>query len=248
MILVIPLDRAGRDVERDHRRDIEVVARTLIADRRPAVARAPVGEVRLGIVVAGHPHGRAAGLPVIAFRPRLAARLAGRGHGVGAPALLARLEIEAGDEAANAELAARRTDHDDTARHERRQRRVVARRVVRHDCRPHFAAGACVERDEHRFASGEVHLVAVERDAAVGFVRHRHRRRARPPIAPQQVAGLDVDRDDLIVGTRDEHHAAVDDRRGLMHARFGGREHPAGRRRATVAGVICVSGLNPQPS
>src|SRR6185436_18552683 len=30
----------------------------------------------------------------------------------------------------------------------------------------------------------------------------------------------------LVVGTRDEHHAAVDDRRSLMDTCFGGREHP----------------------
>ena len=85
VVLEVSFDLSGRDVDRDRRCDVEVVAGTLIAHPRSAVARSPIRDVRVGVVVAGHPYGRAAGLPLIALGPRLAARLTGSGHGERAP-------------------------------------------------------------------------------------------------------------------------------------------------------------------
>src|SRR5207247_4782427 len=78
MILVMTLDLAGGDVERDHRRGVEIVARPLIAEPRRGIAGAPEGEVGLGIVGAGHPDRAAAALVMVAAcRPGFAAGLAG---------------------------------------------------------------------------------------------------------------------------------------------------------------------------
>ena len=125
MILEVALDRARGDVERDRRRRVEVVAGALVAHPRAAVAGAPEREVGLGIVGAGDPHRTAAGLPLVALRPRLAARFARRRHGVRPPRLLAGLGVKRRDEAANAHLAARCADHDLAVGDERRHRHVV---------------------------------------------------------------------------------------------------------------------------
>src|SRR4029079_17174823 len=72
MILKVPLDLSCSDIECDRRCGVQVVAGALIADPRTAVAGAEVGDIGLGVVVARHPHGAAAGLPLIAvFWPRL---------------------------------------------------------------------------------------------------------------------------------------------------------------------------------
>src|SRR6187200_1922050 len=105
MILVVTPDRAGRDIECDRRRHVKVVAGALIADRRSAVARSPEREIRFRIVVARDPDRGAAGLPLIALRPRLTSRLTRGRHCVGAPLLFAGLGIESCDETTNAELA-----------------------------------------------------------------------------------------------------------------------------------------------
>ena len=145
VILEVALDRAGRDIDREGRRGVQVVARTLIAHPGAAVAGAPEGEVGRGIVVAGHPHRAAAVLPLIALRPRLAAGLARRGHRKRAPHLLAALDVERCEKAANAVLAARRADHDLAVGDERRHRHVVAIAVVLDLARPDFLSG-CARR------------------------------------------------------------------------------------------------------
>src|SRR5262245_59387127 len=90
MVLMMTLDLARRHVDGDRRRCIEVVAGTLIAHPRPAVARAPEGQIGCRIVVAAHPDRPAAGLPLItARRPRLAPRLTRRWNRVDAPRFLA---------------------------------------------------------------------------------------------------------------------------------------------------------------
>ncbi len=104
--LEVPLQLAAVGVQSDNRGRIEVVAGPLVAHPRAAVAGAPVGEVGFWIVVARHPHRRAAGLPLIALRPRLAAGFAGLRNRVGAPELVAVFGIERRDVAAHAELAA----------------------------------------------------------------------------------------------------------------------------------------------
>src|SRR5678816_4450258 len=99
---------------------------------------------------------------------------------------------------------------------DRCERRVVTRLVVADDRRPDFAPGARIECDEYGLARSVEHLVAVERHAAIGLMRNVHAGLERTSIAPEQVSALHVDRDDLVVRTRYEHHATVDQWRGLM--------------------------------
>ncbi len=226
MVLEVTFDLAGGDVERDGGSGVEIVAGTLVAHPRAAVADAPVRQIGLGIVVPGDPHRAAAGLPLIALRPGLAAGFAGRGNGVGSPQLLAGVGIEGRDEAANSKLAARRADHHFAAGNQRRQRDVVAGFVVRDRRRSRLPG-----RFSHRAPPGplrrrHIDFVPVERDSAVGVVRHG---RARGPGAlyrHRRLPVLGVDGDHLIVGRGDEHDAVIDDRRGFVHFRFAGREHP----------------------
>ena len=237
VVLEVSLDLSGRDVDRNRRCDVEVVAGTLIAHPGTTVAGSPVREVGFGIVVAGHPYGRTAGLPLIALRPRLAAGFAGRRHRERPPQLFTTLGIECRDEPADAELAARGADHDLAARHERCERDVVRRLVVGNGLRPHLFAGSRVERDEHGFGSRVEHLVAVQSDTAVRVVEHEHVLGTRTAISPQHLAGHGIQRHHLVVGRRDEHHAAVDDRRRLVDLQFVGRNHPHLPKAAHVVAV-----------
>ena len=224
---MVALDRAGRDVESDGRRGVEIVAGPLVAHPRSAVAGSEVGEVGFRIVVAGDPDRSAAGLPLLAAgRPGVAAGFARRRNGEGPPQRLAGVHVVRRDEAAHAELAARGADQHLAVGDERRQRDVIALAVVLDDRRPDLAAGLHVERDEHRLRPREQHLVTVERDAAAGRVQVDHVGRRRIAVAPQQPSAADVGRDHLIARRRHEHHAVVDDRRRFVAAIHAGRHHP----------------------
>src|SRR5262245_19645949 len=113
MILEMALDLAVVRVERDNRRGVEVVARPLIAEPWRGIAGAPKGHVAFWIVGGRDPDRAATALVVIATRgPRLAARLAWCGYGVGLPQFLAGLGIERSDKPAHAQFASRRAkDH-----------------------------------------------------------------------------------------------------------------------------------------
>ena len=229
VILVIALQRARLDVERDDGVRVEVVAGARVAGPWARVAGAPVREPELRIEAARHPDGRAAGAPRVAG-PGVVAGLAGRGDRVGFPDLLAGVRVERDDEAANAALAARDADHDAAARGERRNRHVVAVVVVLDGLVPDDGARFRVERDDARVGRRRVDLVAVQRDAAIRRVAHADVGRHLMPIAPEQVAGLGVDRDDLVERRRDEHDAVVDDRRRLMAFGRARRHRPHGHR------------------
>src|SRR3954464_304867 len=101
MVLMMALDRAGCDVECDGRGGVQVVAGPLIAHPWAAVAGAPEREVGLGVVVTGDPNRSAAGLPLIASRPGVAAGLAWRRHRIGFPRFLARFSVVRGHEPAD---------------------------------------------------------------------------------------------------------------------------------------------------
>src|SRR6185369_11045953 len=117
MILEMPLDSARTDVERNRRCRIEIVPRTLIAHPGTAVPDSPKGEVGLRIVVAGYPDRAAAGLPLVAFGPSIAAGLAWSRYRISPPQLLARVRIECRDKPADSPLAARCSHHDLTIRY-----------------------------------------------------------------------------------------------------------------------------------
>src|SRR5260370_41009719 len=77
MVLMMALDRTGRRVKCNARGSIKIIPRPLIAHPWTSIAGAPEREPGCRIVHAGDPNGAAAGLPLIALWPRLAAGLAG---------------------------------------------------------------------------------------------------------------------------------------------------------------------------
>ncbi len=247
VVLEVALDLSGGDVDGHGGRDVEVVAGPLIAHPGAAVAGAPVGEVGGGIIVAGHPHRRAAGLPLIALRPRLAARL----DRVPAPCRCATvpcrsLGIEGGDEPAHAELAAGGANHHLAIGDQRRQCRVVRRLVVGDRLRPHFTAAARVEGDQDGLAAGEEHLVAIQRRAAVRLVQHERAFRARPLVAPQHRTAARIECHQLVVRRRHVHHAVVDDGGGLVRTAFASLHHPHALQPADVGGRdLCERAVAP---
>src|SRR3569833_157647 len=99
------LDLAGVGIEREHRGGVEIVAGMSLAGPRRGVADAPIDRLGLLVVIAGHPGGAAAVLPVVSL-PGLVARLAFARNGEGPPQLLAVLGVIGGDIAAHAKLAA----------------------------------------------------------------------------------------------------------------------------------------------
>src|SRR5271163_2846911 len=112
MVLEISFNRAGGDIQRNGRGNIKIVARAFIAHPRPAIPDSPVSEIGSRVVVARHPHRAAARLPLIAFRPSLAARISGRGYGVSTPLFLTAVRIVSRHETADTELSARCSHHN----------------------------------------------------------------------------------------------------------------------------------------
>src|SRR5262245_49170578 len=168
-VLEEPLHLAGRRVESDRAVGEQVVARPvrgIVARRR--VASAPIGEVGLRIVGAGHVERAAAGLPgVLLVLPGLAAGLAGGGDDEGLPLLLAGLGIEAGKPVAHAIVAAGGADHDCVLERERRGREfevgLVAVLFV-----PDDLAGLRVGRDDAPVIAGDRdHEIAPQGNAAI---------------------------------------------------------------------------------
>ena len=227
MILEVTLDLPGRDVEGDHRGRVEIVARSLVPEPGRSVARAPEGEIGLGIVGAGDPDGAAAALVMVAARrPGLAAGLARLWHGVGLPELLAGPGIDRGHEAAHTQFAARCAEDHLAVDDQRRHRHVVGLLVVVNLRGPGFLSGLDVERDQHAIGGREIDLVAVERDAAAGRMQMNHVFRKRPLVTPQQLAGRGLDGEHLVTGRGHEHDAVVHDGRGLMALHLAGRHAP----------------------
>ena len=226
-VLEVALDLPRGHVHGDRRGGVEVVARTLVAHPRSTVARAPIGQVRLGIVVARHPHRAAAGLPLLAAPgPRLAPGLARRRNGVGAPQFLAGVRVVGGDEPADAELTARRADEHFAIGHERREAHVVAAAVVGDGGGPHRASRAGVQSHQHGIAGGQEHLVPKKADAAGRRMPIDDCRPERATIAPQHRARRSLDRNHLAAGRCDEHHTVVHDGRGLVPVDRAGRKRP----------------------
>src|SRR5262245_27824572 len=123
-VLVTPLDLAVVWADRHHAGRPLVVARAIF--RIPVgagIADALVEGIGLGIVGSGLPHRAAAVLvALLAVLPAVAADLAWRRDGVGAPDLLAGIEIGGVDPAADAELAAGAADDPQVTNDERRDR------------------------------------------------------------------------------------------------------------------------------
>src|SRR4026209_997573 len=93
-------------LDRNGRGGVQVVARPLVAHPWPTVAGAPEGQMRLRVVVCGHPYGSTTGLPLISLGPCLTSRLTRRGNRVRFPERLACLGRVSRPESSNAQLSA----------------------------------------------------------------------------------------------------------------------------------------------
>src|SRR2546428_534226 len=195
MVLVVSLDLAGGDVDRDRGRGVEVVPGMSVSHERIRVCGAPVRQARLGIIVAGDPDSSPARLPLLSLGPRLASRFARRRDRVDPPHLLAVFDVVRRDEAADAAIGTGRADHDLAFGDERRERHVVPALVLRDLRRPDFLSSAGVERDEHGVAGGEEDFVPVQRDATARLMNDESVLGHPVPIAPEDLSRLRVERE-----------------------------------------------------
>src|SRR4029077_355744 len=108
-VLEVPLDLAGVSVESNGAVSVEVVAWPIsTVPVRPWIADAPIDQIELGVVRAGNPGRPAARLPgVVTILPAVVAGLALSRDRVGAPHLLAGLQIGSGEPTANSVLGTR---------------------------------------------------------------------------------------------------------------------------------------------
>ena len=227
-VLEVALDRAGGRVYRHRRRGVEIVARSLGGHPGIGVADSPEQQVCFRIVVAGDPRRAASGFPLISLRPRLAAGLSGCRDGEAAPRFLAGVGIVRRDKAARWAVTTRDADDHLAVGDERGRRHVVPLLVVLDHRSPGLFAGPGVDGNENGFAQCDKDSVTVECHAAVDRFRHSGVRRTGAPVPPQFFAGSGVERDHLVVRRRDEHHAVVDNRRGLVTVVHPRRPQPHG--------------------
>src|SRR5262249_27625660 len=132
------------------------------------------------------------------------------------PRLLAGFRVEGDDVSADAELSARAADHDLALGDERRQGEVVSVLVVVDLRFPEHLPGPRIERDDEGVEGGDVDLVPVEADATARGVRLDDVLGQLALVAPDEVAGLRVQREHLVAGRSHEHDAVVDEWRRLM--------------------------------
>ena len=214
--LEVPLQLAGVGVEGHHRVGVEVVAlphRAVVV--RAGVAGAPVQEVQLRVVGAGHPGRRPAGAPGVAGPGAVVGMVRPR-RGVKAPLARAALDVVGVDHAADAVLAPGHAGEDLVSDDERRGRLAVARRRFLHLGLPQDAAGAGVERHQVRVQGAHDHPVALHRHpAVVAAATDDHLVRQRVLVAPPGPAGGRVERDDRAGRFGDVHHAVDHQRRRL---------------------------------
>src|SRR5262249_30201903 len=105
VILVVPAQLAGIDVQAHHRGRVEVVAGSLIANPLRRVASAPVCDVERGVVRAGDPRRHTARLPSVAL-PGLPSGLTRSRDRERLPRETTGTSVEGLDEAPDAEFAA----------------------------------------------------------------------------------------------------------------------------------------------
>src|ERR1700746_3529051 len=105
MVLVVPLNLSGGGVESNGRTCVKIVTRPTVTHPWPAITGSPEGEIGFRVVGACYPHGSAAGLPLVAIGPRVAARLVGRRHRVSLPDQFSGFGTECRDKAAYAKFA-----------------------------------------------------------------------------------------------------------------------------------------------
>ena len=212
--LEVPLHLPGVGVERHHRVGVEVVAHAHGAVVVGSwVSSAPVDQIQLGVVGAGHPGGRPAPAPRIA-RPCPAVGVVGAGGRVETPLALARVDVVGVHEPAYPVLATRNAAEDLVADNQRRRRLAVAGLGLLSLGLPHHTAGLGVER--HHMCVERNHDDAVTPDGhtpVVSPAAEDHVVRELVLVSPVGAAGRRVDRDDGAGRLGDIHHAIDHQRR-----------------------------------
>src|SRR5262249_6603016 len=162
---------------------------------------------------------------LLAVLPGLVAGLAGTRDGVGAPELLAGVEVGRVDIAADAELAAGRAHDRDVADHERCQCDRLSHGGGGDLALPNFLSPRLVyrkyppvERDRDDLVLPQRHAAVV--DAAAGDVAGPGAvdLRIEAPANRAFAAARDVDGIDPAPAVGHIHHAVLDDRRGFHRA------------------------------
>jgi len=98
---------------------------------------------------------------------------------------------------------------------------------------------------------GQIHLVPVDADAAVGRMELEQVLGQLPLVPPQELAGLRLEGEDLVLRSAHEHHPVVDDRGRLMTLRDTRRRTstPARasrvRRRDLIQGAVAPPVVRP---
>ena len=193
---------------------------------RLRLRHAPVGEVEIGIVGAGNP-GLAPDAELIGqLAPRVAAGLTGPRDRVEFPRQHSGRGVERADPAAvvSEAVAAGEPLQHLAFDHDRSRVRRVPLGPVGNGRRPHLPAGAGVERHEMGVGRRHEHLVVVERD--IPHRRGADERVRRNAMLPDQLARLRVERLDHVCRVRQEHGAAVHQRRRLVRAAVLHGPHP----------------------
>ena len=212
----MPAVLARLDIERDDRGREQIVAGALRAVE--AVARVAGGEINhaeLGVDGRRLPDGPAAEFPeVIIGGPGVAAELPGRRNGVERPARLASPGIERLQAAADPHVTAAHPEDDHAVVIQRRADDAVAFEGILNLIAPEDLAGALVKGHELGVQPADEHLAVAEGDAAAHPTAadfHATGIEVRL-VAPENLATVHADREDIILAGHHVEHAVVHER------------------------------------
>src|SRR6185437_368164 len=164
--------------------------------------------------------------------------------GVEGPFEVAGLGVERLDEAADAVFAAVGADEDHAFDGRRRHGLGIALLGIGDLLLPFHRAGFAVERDELGVERRHIDLVVIDGDAAVvGAAAIGRDRTHLVLVFPDFLAGLGVERVDVVEGGRDIHHAIGDDRRSLHRIHDVGLENPGDVQAPDVARIDLAGGI-----
>jgi hypothetical protein len=246
-LLIMPFICAGIGIDRDDRREEQIVALPVRADMvvpGGAVADADQKLVELGIVDDRIPDGAATAIfPPLAgpggkrdlhrlVRRLMIGPVGGiSGDGVEAPDLLAGRGIVGGDVAAHAKLGARIADDDLVPEYARCAGDRVRLGLIDRDDRPDRLAGGRIQRDQPAVDRADIHLALPHRDAAIDHVAAGMDRLAADHlriIFPQHPPRSGIERHHLRPGGGGVHDPVDHERRRFLPAGRIEIDHPGG--------------------
>ena len=192
-----PYELAGIRIERHDRSGPQVRALARLAcENRIRVARAPINQVQLGIVGAGHPRHSAAVVHRFLGGPRFRTGVAHfHGRRVPPPLQVASLWIARFQIAFHVHRVAAHTHDDVILDHQRGHRREVLQLLIGNLFAPALFAVFDIERDEPAVRALEIEPVAVHADAALS---HQVTALVLEIVLPDMLAGAGVNRENVV--------------------------------------------------